>query len=388
MYKLVNPVQHYSWGSTSSIPEILGVDNFEKKPFAELWMGAHSSAVSKVYINDKIIPLNELIAQNPNTVLGENRKTLPFLLKILAATKPLSIQLHPNKDEAIKGFNRENKQKIPIDAPFRNYKDNNHKPEILCALSKFTALKGFRSPKDIYDNFSQIESDVIRGQLNNFKSELNPSGLESFFSYILKLSEDKKNSLIRLAESNFINSNKLHHQWLYRLIREYAYDIGVLAPFFLNIILLEPNEAIFIKSGELHAYLNGTGIELMANSDNVLRGGLTQKHIDKDELLSLTNFSQASTKLVKIKKMSNGEHTYITNSNDFELSTIDLKKGIIFQSQYENKAKILLCLKGNIKITDKARKINLDCSQGESIFIPANISNFVLEGEGAIFKAC
>ena len=161
MYKLINTVQHYSWGSISAIPDILGIDNIENKPYAELWIGEHHKAVSKVLIDNKLVPLNDLINENPMKILGGNNKRLPYLLKILAAYKPLSIQLHPDKKQAESGFKKENKKNISIEAPFRNYRDENHKPEIIYALSRFTALKGFLPYNSIYNNFYQLDSDII-----------------------------------------------------------------------------------------------------------------------------------------------------------------------------------------------------------------------------------
>ncbi len=386
MYKLINKIQNYPWGSYTAIPEILGIDNVEQKPFAELWMGDHSRAVSKVLINSDKIPLNDFIKTNPDLILGDGNKRLPFLLKILSSAKPLSIQLHPNKLEAKTGFFRENKENIPIEAPYRNYKDDNHKPEIIYAISPFIALKGFRRFIDIYNDFAEINSEIIKDKLEDFKNDLTIKGLKSFFSFILNLSNESKNYLIEETKNKQTNSNDAF-QWLSRLYDEYGTDIGIFAPLFLNIIELRPGEALFIKAGELHAYLLGTGIELMASSDNVLRGGLTNKHIDKKELLSLTNFSESETTRVETIKKENGEEIFITEPDDFQLSKIELKEKSIFTSEFENKARIILCLEGKFILTNKMKTKTINISKGESVFIPANTEQFTLKGQGLIFKA-
>lgn len=387
MYKLINTVQHYPWGSVSAIPDILNIKNSEQKPYAELWLGDHNRAISKVIVDEKVIPLDKLIKKNPELILGKGKLKLLFLLKILAAAKPLSIQLHPTKIEAEEGFKKENIKNIPIDAPYRNYKDNNHKPEIICAISPFTALKGFRSKKDIYDNFSRINSNIIKNDLKIFNKNQTEAGLKVFFSSILNLSDENRDILIKEAKITVSNSDTLYNSWLLKFIEEYGNDIGVFASLFLNIVILEPGEALFIKAGELHAYLSGTGIELMASSDNVLRGGLTKKHIDKEELLLLTNFSESETEKVKIKKKSNGEEIYITEVDDFQLSRIVLRKSGTFNSDTEKKAKIIICLEGEFILSNPENNKLLQITKGESVLIPAINDRFNLKGQGIIFKA-
>ena len=191
--------------------------------------------------------------------------------------------------------------------------------------------------------------------------------------------------MIKEAEKTAKNSNLSHHLWLLRLINEFGNDIGVLAPFFLNIINLEPGNALFIKAGELHAYLEGTGIELMASSDNVLRGGLTKKHIDIKELITLTNFSISDTDKVNTIKKDYGEIIYMTDTKDFQLSKIEINEKNTFHSENNKKPRIILCLEGKININSKNR--SLTACKGESIFIPAYIDNFSINGKGLIFKA-
>jgi len=387
MYKLANTVQHYKWGSLTEIPELLNIENPKKKPFAELWMGTHKKAVSTVTTDKGEIPLDKLIEKNLEMMVGGVNKKLPFLMKILAAAKPLSIQLHPDKKSAKEGFARENKTGIPLNATHRTYKDNNHKPEILCALKPFTALKGFRPYNEIIQLFAPISSKILKKELIIFKNSLNENGLKRFFSFILNLNEEEIKGLIKSIKKTEKNNHNGPYTLCLDLVEEYGYDVGIFSPLFLNILNLKSGEAIFIRAGELHAYIKGTGIELMASSDNVIRGGLTTKYIDKDELLKLTDFSESKATKVDIKKELNGEEIYITEADDFKLSRIRVNNEKPFHSLNEESANIIICIEGNLSIINPQNNVRLRISKGESVFIPAYINEFYIEGKGLLFKA-
>ena len=277
---LKNTIQEYAWGSRSAIPELLGQSVPADKPQAELWMGAHPKAPSQVFFDGIWRSLPEVIQESPEETLGQKvaarfSNELPFLFKVLAAAKPLSIQAHPNKEQAWQGFARENELGIPFDAPHRNYRDDNHKPEIICALTPFWALNGFRR---IEETLSLLEEAKIAGlaEIVSFlRSHSNRDGLKKFFNHLMTMDSGKQGKIVEQAV-NFAEKQtpeKPSWTWMIKLNEAYPGDIGVLSPLFLNLVRLEPQQAMYLPAGELHGYLEGVGIELMANSDNVLRGG-------------------------------------------------------------------------------------------------------------------
>jgi len=296
--KLKNSIQEYAWGSYTAIPELLGEPSPAETPQAELWMGAHHKAPSEVIVGKRKIALPELIKEDPAAILGiktaeKFNGSLPFLFKVLAMAEPLSIQAHPNLAQAIEGFAREKEQNIPIDGFKRNYRDANHKPEILCALTTCWALKGFRPIEQIVSIMAPLNITGIAPHVEALDRNPNEQGLRRFFASLLTLDPESK----RMAVTEVLVH--IHHNtgvteadcgscrhWINKLNERYPGDIGVLSPLFLNLVEVKPGEALFLRAGQLHAYLQGVGIELMANSDNVLRGGLTPKHIDVAELLS------------------------------------------------------------------------------------------------------
>ncbi|MDK8797195.1 mannose-6-phosphate isomerase, class I [Corynebacterium sp. MSK044] len=294
MLKLTGILQHYAWGDTSSIAMLQGRKPGDE-PEAELWFGAHPSAPSGTTAG----PLDAVIAANPVQVLGEKTATdwdsrLPFLVKLLAAKQPLSIQAHPSIAQAKEGFAREDAAGIPRDASHRNYKDENHKPEILVALTPFRAMAGFRPIEDtvrLLEAFEMPELDEVARVLVD-------GSLEALLRHWLNL--DTPTPLVDavIARAGEIAAAGHADPDVARLAenivfigQEFSGDVGVLAALLLNHIVLEPGGAVFLPAGNLHAYLEGFGVEVMANSDNVLRGGLTSKHIDVDELMDVLIFS-------------------------------------------------------------------------------------------------
>jgi mannose-6-phosphate isomerase len=241
-------------------------------------MGTHSEGPSTTVLEGKTVALSELVE-------------LPFLLKFLAAETPLSIQAHPDLNQAREGFERENKAGIPLSDPKRNYKDPSHKPEILCALNSFTAMAGFREPAETAAFLEQLEgAGALRSALDR--------GYREFLSFLFALSKEEQAALSAAA----IRASR-HPEEPWRLCGEFARlypgDPGVLSPLYLNVLKLEPWDAIFIRAGIFHAYVRGFGVECMANSDNVLRGGLTPKHIDVEELFRVLSFEPCKPELLK-----------------------------------------------------------------------------------------
>ena len=386
--RLKNKIQEYEWGSKTAIPSILGLPSPSKKPMAELWMGAHPKAPSEVEVDGKWMRLDELISIEPKAILGKKvadkfGNQLPFLFKIIAAEKPLSIQAHPNKEQAINGFERENKLGIPLDAPERNYKDKNHKPEVLCAITRFEALKGFRSIEEIVSLFKKAVPNSLKEEINLLERE----GLRSFFSAIMGLKAEKKEDAIsELLNSSEKMKNDPVFSLVLRLNNYFPKDIGIFSPLILNMYVLEPGEAIFLPAGELHAYIKGVGIELMANSDNVLRGGLTHKHIDVEELLNILRFEPSRVQKLKPVSVGKMELIYPTPVEEFILHKIRLKEGEEFSSDEDRSVEIMIVIEGNAEISSATAKY-MELKKGDSVLIPSVMPKYFLKGDATIYKA-
>ena len=391
---LNNTVQEYAWWSYTAIPELLGNDSPANTPQAELWMGAHPKAPSKVKLNGRWMSLMKLIEKNPKDILGKvvaekYNNRLPYLFKVLAAAKPLSIQAHPSLAQANEGYMRENSLGIPLDAYNRNYKDDNHKPECICALTFFWALNGFRKISGILALLEKICPQGLKSDLNNLRGEPNSLGLKKFFQAIMTMDRDKQNKIIAEA---IINAQKFTeedqaYKWMIDLHNEYPADIGVFSPILLNLICLKPGQAMFLPAGELHAYLDGVGIELMANSDNVLRGGLTPKHVDVPELLNVLNFEERELDILSPIVSNECERIYSSRAEEFVLSVITLKRDLTCYSPTNRSVEILLCTDGEAIITDLGNNDKLAFDRGKSIIIPSAVKKYCIEGNATLYKA-
>lgn len=391
---LKNPIQEYAWGSKTAIPALLGKPVPSEKPAAELWMGAHPKSPSMVLVDGKWQSLEALIGSSPKSILGERvarefSNKLPFLFKVLAADQPLSIQVHPNLEQARAGFERENSLGIPLDAPYRNYRDQNHKPEILCALTSFQGLKGFRRIPEILEMMEKVSRSILPEELARLGHEPTASGLREFFTALMNM--DRERQGLAVTEAASIAEKYVHEDraffWMVKLNREYPGDVGIFSPLFLNLVELDPGEAIFLPAGELHAYLQGVGIELMANSDNVLRGGLTPKHIDVPELLRIVNFKAGPTQRVELVSDGPCQRKYVTPSREFLLSVISLDEGESFESSRNRSVEILICVKGRAVLRALGNKEVLELSRGKSVIVPSAVSGYRMEGRATLYKA-
>lgn len=356
------------------------------QPWAELWMGDHPKAPSRVLDAEgqESGDLAELIAADPDAALGEKHRKrfgprLPFLFKLLSAAQPLSIQAHPNKQQAEEGFEREQSEGIDIGAAGRNYRDQNHKPEIIAALTPFTAMCGFRSPRKIAGYFHGSGLTV---------TEALEGGLQHFFHALLHMDDEERRLFVayvrrwaRDAETGS-REERLQGRLIRRFLELYPDDPAVAAPLYLHTISLEPGEALYQPAGMLHAYVEGTGIELMANSDNVLRGGLTPKHIDKRELERVLCFRDADPRILRPSKSPGGMLDYPTPIDEFLLSRFDGGHAELSGGA----PRILLCLGGRAQVQCDSDGGGLAISQGESLFIPAFCSA-ELDGEASIYCA-
>jgi mannose-6-phosphate isomerase len=341
----------------------------------------------------KSIPLDTLIHQYPNELLGRHiaqkfSNTLPYLFKVLAAAQSLSIQAHPGKQDAEEGFDRENRLNIPMDSPIRNYRDNRHKPECICAITPFKILKGFRVPETIALMMETLCPAGLSDDINILKTN-RQNGLKAFFKRLLTLTEDRKKELIDEAIKN---ADKYHDEneafaWIVKLRHAYPSDIGILSPAILNLITLVPGQALFLPSGEMHSYLDGVGIELMANSDNVIRGGLTPKHVDVNELLRILRFTGSEARILLPETAVPGEAFYPLDVDEFSLSVITIAPGLTYTSPVDRSVEILLCMRGSANVMFSQGEEKIGFQRGDSILIPAAMNPYQISGNATIYKA-
>lgn len=392
IYTLNNPVKNFPWGSRTAIRDYFGIDNSNLEHQAEIWMGAHPSASSSISQAGVDISLCDVIASNPDYWLGketkENFSSLPFLMKVLAAEEPLSIQVHPSKKAAELGFAKENEQGIPLDAANRNYKDANHKPELVYALTPYLAMNGFREFREIVTNFDAIDLPVLEDLFQPFKQAPNPRSLAEFFAAILALEGELKAQAI----SQLLNSLKMidKDHFAYQaslLISRFSYlypeDVGLFAPLFLNVIELQPGEAMFLYAETPHAYIHGLGVEVMANSDNVLRAGLTPKYIDVKELVNNTQFKPIAFENLILKPTGNqmDRDIYPVPVKDFKFDVLNPQNNM---SLTISSPEILLCLSNQVTLVTGMESRVL--CKGESVVLPASLGEYRISGKGSIAR--
>jgi len=391
--ELENQIQNYPWGSKTVIADLLGEPTPSPQPQAELWIGAHPKAPSAVRQGDRWVPLPDWIQTAPEAILGPAvaarfHGALPFLLKVLAAAMPLSIQAHPNRAQAMAGFARENAQAMALDASKRNYRDGSHKPELICALTPFWGLKGFRKTAEIQQRVEQMAVPALLEESRSLAEE-DGGGLERFFRRLLTMAKSAQEKLVtevvRAAEK--LAPMDPTYEWIARLQQSYPADIGVISPLFLNLFELRPGEAMFIQARTLHAYLHGAGIELMANSDNVLRGGLTSKHIDLDELAKCLDFSQETPTLTAPVVISPALSQYPTPAEEFLLSIIRVGSNTDHLSGQNRSVELLICTDGQAVITNLGTHQSRDLKRGKAVIIPASVSQYRITGNAVIYMA-
>ncbi len=394
-----NRIRPYAWGSRTAIAELLGEPVPSPHPQAELWLGAHPGDPSEVLVHGVPQRLDERIAADPEAQLGPEVATryggrLPFLLKVLAADQPLSLQAHPSLTQAGEGFDAEDAAGIPVHHPNRNYKDRFHKPELICALTEFHALCGFRDPEVTVDVLTGLKVPELDHYLALLSGQPDAHGVRALFSTLMTLPQTSLNALLdavlagaaaRLAEGS-------EHAGDYRLLLElgerYEGDSGVIAALMLNRIILEPGEALYLPAGNLHAYLQGVGVELMANSDNVLRGGLTPKHVDVPELMRVLDFTAGDREVLEGEDAGPHEVVYRTGAAEFELSRIDLGgpgEGDIV-SLPPGLPQVVLCTEGSAELADAAGD-RLILQRGQSAWIAAGDAGVGVWGDGTVYRA-
>lgn len=384
--RLANPVQEYAWGSRSSIARLIGEPVPTARPQAELWMGAHPKAPSRVLVDGGDATLDEWIRRDPVSILGpraavEFSGRLPFLFKVLAAAMPLSIQAHPDLEQAREGFERENEASIPLDAPERNYRDPNHKPELICALTPFWALNGFRPPEQTRRLVDALGLESMRS--------LATLELETFFRELMGMEHGRRRRIVGEASSaaRSLATRDAAFDWMVRFQLEFPDDPGVLSPLLLNLVRLEPGQAMALPARRLHAYLDGTGIEIMANSDNVLRGGLTVKHVDVPELLRVLSFEPSDPGVMEPERVSETELVYRSQAREFELAVIEVAPGSSHSAAEERCVQILICTDGSGRIDEMESGYWLEIGRGDSFLVPASSGPYVVSGRAALYRA-
>lgn len=332
-------VRPYAWGSRTAIASLRQKPVPSPHPEAELWFGAHAEGPATVLGPDGGVQgdLLELIDDDPQRALGaasidQFGARLPLLLKVLAADEPLSLQAHPSAEQAREGFAREEAAGVPIDAPTRNYKDASHKPELIVAISEFDALAGFRDPARTIDLLRELQVRELDPYLGMLVGQPDAEGLRAVFTTWLTLPESSLRTVVPAVLSGAVDALNAGSQFAPELRTAlelgeiYPNDPGVLASLLLNRIHLSPNEGLYLPAGVLHAYLSGTGVEIMANSDNVLRGGLTPKHIDVPELLRVLDFAPVDVgDLTPRMRTVGAERIYVTPAPEFRLSRVELE---------------------------------------------------------------
>lgn len=400
IWRLINPTKNYDWGDLEAVTHLFNYPNPERKPIAEVWFGAHLQGTSKVILqnnqnSNEEIDLITFIHQHPIEILGTKiadqfDSQLPFLFKILSAKTPLSIQVHPDLIHAKNGFLKENDLGIDLSDPLRNYKDPNHKPELTYAITPFYAMNGFREFNDIIHLFEKLDCKVLSAHVEAFKKNLNSKGLETFFIALLTLSSEDKHIAIQTLRDKIKQHSNLFDElttWaIKKIAQSYLDDVGLLMPLVLNTICLQPNEAIFLTAKTPHAYLYGTALEIMANSDNVLRAGLTPKHIDIAELLENTDFNPLPKDKILTKPIKKDHQLeFPVPVSDFKFAMIQSSENIKTQQKVES-VEILLCIEGTVKV--QAQNQDEICLQtGESLLIAAETKCYFCEGLGTLAKA-
>ncbi|MEU7140083.1 mannose-6-phosphate isomerase, class I [Nocardia sp. NPDC046473] len=401
MHELVGALRSYAWGSRTALAQLCGRPVPSAHPEAELWFGAHPADPAHVLIDGDTRSLLDFVAEDPQRELGPAAREfggkLPFLLKILAAEEPLSLQAHPSTAQARAGFERENRTKVPLDSPMRNYRDDNHKPELVVALDRFEALAGFRDPHRTVELLRALQVDGLRSFADLLAAQPDSDGLRTLFTTWITLPQHVLATLLPAVLDGCVRylSGKGKREFTpearttLELAEAYPGDAGVLAALLLNRLTLEPGQGLFLAAGNLHAYLRGLGVEIMANSDNVLRGGLTPKHVDVPELLRVLDFEPINLPVVLPEPAGDGSVRYRTPAPEFELRRFDLTAGSAQVPLTAAGPGIVLCTTGSVRLLHGESELTLE--RGAAAWISAADSDIrarALDGAAQLFCAC
>ncbi|HEX2845650.1 MAG TPA: mannose-6-phosphate isomerase, class I [Chitinophagaceae bacterium] len=393
--KLTGTVKHYDWGGNVFIPALLDVLNEKGKPYAEYWLGVHPQADCKVIFPDNTaLLLRDYIAQEGDRALGsyvsQRFGNMPYLLKALDVRDMLSIQVHPSKAEAEKDFAAENALGVPLDSPQRNYKDNNHKPELMVAMGEFWLLHGFRPP----DSMKQVLTQTP--ELTFLLPVFEKDGYAGLYKLVMEMPQEEVNDRLNPLLSRILplyKAGKLEKSspdyWAAKGTLTFSQpgktDRGIFSVYLFNLVQVEKGQAVFQDAGVPHAYLEGQNIEIMASSDNVLRGGLTNKHIDVKELLKHVK-SEATYPAILNGDKKGPEIVYKTPAPDFELSSFELKKGDTASLDILT-TDILLLVKGAVQVSSQHGTVEVRPGNPSAVLFPAKNTQLQALEDSLVFKA-
>ena len=379
-YKLIGKVQNYQWGTKNEdafIPIFLGEETEKDVPYAEYWIGVHPNAPSDVLVNNEKVSLVELQKKFPEEILGKRvakkfNNTLPFLLKILSINQALSIQSHPDKKLAELLHSKDPK----------NYPDNNHKPEIAIAIDNLTALVGLKTLAEIREEINKNEEICLLLSENTLKllndnSCTENSLIKEVYTEIMCSKRTSLETCIYKLVNKFETKAKLSgsEQQFLKQYETYGVDVGLISILLFNIVNLNKGDAIFTPAGIPHAYIKGNIVECMANSDNVVRAGLTPKYKDVE---TLTNLLEVDSSLAIVDIYEKTDRTiYKTSAEEFELAKLNLSQEINIENN--NEIILLLILEGSLKI--KSENEITTFSKGDVIMLPANLKSYKLSEE-------
>lgn len=389
MFVLTNVMRDYPWGSTTAIAELLGTEP-SGGPEAELWMGAHPDSPSIAATPEGPVPLDQLIAEHPESTLGAEVHAafgakLPFLVKLLAANQALSLQVHPTLARAKERFVDEEAAGVPRDAADRNYKDENHKPEMILALTPFEALCGFRSCAESAELFQAVGAAIAatgaavpellsRVEMTLHSRMAEPMVVRKAFELLIDGGAATTESVTLAAAALAAATDSGTElspglRTIIELAKQYPGDSGVLVSLLLNRVSLEPGEAIYLPAGNIHAYLDGLGLEVMASSDNVLRGGLTGKHVDVPELLETVDFTPSSAPRVPTRTTELGQQVWEPPFTEFVLQRIEISADSEPVPLVQNGPLIVVAVSGQVRLDSPRGDLLL--ARGGSVFVPA-----------------
>lgn len=377
MELLRGAIRTYAWGSRTAIAEFTGRPVPAAHPEAELWLGAHPADPAWLETEDGESSLLDVLVADPEGQLGSAARArfgdaLPFLVKVLAADEPLSLQAHPSAEQAIEGYLREERLGIPVSSPIRNYRDNRHKPELLVALQPFEALAGFRPVGRTIELLRALAVSDLDPYIELLNDQSDADGLRALFTTWITAPQPDIDVLVPAVIEGaiqYVTSGTTEFaaeaKTVLELGEQYPGDAGVLAALLLNRISLAPGEAIFLRAGNLHTYLRGVAVEVMANSDNVLRGGLTPKHVDVPELLRVLDFNPTTEAQLRPAVHRDGlELIYETPAAEFAVSvlTLDVEHlghEVDAPARHDG-PQILLCAEGSTTVHGKSRALTLN----------------------------
>ncbi|WP_307864999.1 mannose-6-phosphate isomerase, class I [Myceligenerans salitolerans] len=396
--RLRNTVQTYDWGAYDAIPRLLGAEP-DGTPQAELWLGAHPSAPSRTGPADDGTTLHSLIRSAPDAMLGkrvadEFGPRLPYLLKVLAARRALSLQVHPKPHTAREGFNRENRLGLPAGSPKRSFHDDQHKPEMLVALTQFEGLAGLRGTRAALSLLDGLGGRLVDEVVAALRADRSAAGMRAAFDVLIRARQDTgcRSDIERTVDSvrerlaagsPFERADRT----VVDLADQHPGDPGAIASLLMNRFTLEPGEALFTPAGELHAYLSGVGTEIMASSDNVLRAGLTSKLVDAGALVECASFAARPPVLPEVATSgSRGQvQTYRAPVAEFALTLADVdpSEGVELP---DDGPRIVLCLDGETTLTC-GNGAATSLARGGSAFVPDVSGALTLTGTGHVVCA-